>query len=244
MRLSSFARPVTLVLILSVIFSCKSETEIFNAEQLSQYMPLAIGKYITYRIDSTVFPNFGRSTEIHKYQVKHVIESQITDNLGRPSYRVFRYLRDTAGTQPWTPGGSYFITPQSDQVEIIEDNLRFIKLHAIIREGNNWKGNRFLPPDPYRPLYNFSNDDDIDEWDYNIDNLSSSFLYRGFTYPDVYTIEEADESFNYPNLDPNFYAARTRAVEKYSKNIGLVYREYELWEYQPNTGGSGGPYRT
>src|SRR5438045_8243892 len=86
--------------------SCSKKNEEFQSAPLSDYYPLQVGKYITYRVDSTIFTNFGRATQLHSYQVKHSIEAQLTDNLGRPAYRVFRYVRDTAGTQPWTPNGS------------------------------------------------------------------------------------------------------------------------------------------
>ncbi|MFI5133769.1 MAG: hypothetical protein ACHQEB_05505 [Chitinophagales bacterium] len=227
------------VLIVSVFFSCTRQTEVFHTDALSIYIPLQVGKYITYRVDSTVFTNFGRNEEIHSYQVKHVIDAQITDNLGRPSYRVYRYIRDTAATQSWAPNGTYFITPLTDQVELIEDNLRFIKLHLPVVEGNSWKGNKYLPPDPYISLYSFSNDDDMEDWDFYFDTLDSPFSYGGKNYTDVYSIEEASDSINVP-VNPAAYASMTRAVEKYSKNIGLVYREYTMWEYQPNTGGPGG----
>src|SRR5215207_8327818 len=83
------------------ITSCKKETEVFTTESIPDYLPLTVGKYITYRLDSTVFTNFGKNQEIHKYQVKHVVDIQTTDNLGRRSYRILRYLRDSAGNQPW-----------------------------------------------------------------------------------------------------------------------------------------------
>ena len=168
----------------------------------------------------------------------------ITDNLGRPSYRVFRYLRDTAGLQPWSQAGSFFITALSDQVELIEDNLRVIKMHLPIKNKFSWKGNKYLPSNPYGSLYTFSNDDNMDDWDFNYDGEPSSFSYGGKNYTGVYSIEEVNESLNVPITNANAYGIKTRAVEKYSKNIGLVYREYELWEYQPNPGGTGGPFKT
>jgi hypothetical protein len=233
-----------LLLTLITIVSCKSETEELATESLDEYRPLQPGKYITYRVDSMVFVEFGRVTEIHRYQVKHQVDALITDNLGRPSYRVYRYIRDSAGTQPWTPFGSYFVTVLADQLEEVDDNLRVIKLHLPIRDGFSWKGNNYLPDDPYGPLYNFSNDDNMEDWDFTYENLSSSFSYNGKNYTDVHTVEQVDEAFNVPITTPGAYAARSRSVEKYSKNIGLVYREFELWEYQPNTGGPGGPYKT
>ncbi len=233
-----------------LLFSCSEKKEQFETELLTEYVAPQPGKYITYRTDSMVFTNFGRNTEIHKYQEKHVIDALITDNLGRPAYRVFRYFRDSTDAfswteaQPWEPGGSYIITILPDQVEVTEDNLRFIKMHLPMREGFSWKGNKFLPADPYSTLYNFSNDDNMADWDYYFDSFNSGFSHAGQNYTNVWSIEAADEAYNVPITDVNAYAAKSRAVEKYAKGIGLVYREYELWEYQPNTGGSGGPYKT
>ncbi len=248
MRHPSFTRFSILALAVISLLSCNKKEE-YATDKLSDYIPLSTGKYITYRLDSMVFTNFGRNTEIHKYQVKHVIDAKINDNAGRPCYRVYVYIRDSAGLQPWVPAGNtYLITPLADQVEVTENNLRFIKIHAPITDAFSWKGNRYLPSDtcggPYCPLYKFSNDDEIQNWDFYYNGNASSFSYRGINYSNVITVEEANESFNVPIVVAGSYAARTRAVEKYAKNTGLVYREYELWEYQPNTGNPAGPYKT
>jgi hypothetical protein len=243
MKILSAQRLAITVILAAAFFSCNKKED-FQTASLSDYMPVVAGKYITYRLDSMVFTNFGRSVEVHKYQVKHQVDALITDNLGRPAYRVFRYIRDTAGIQPWVANGSYFITLLSDQAELSEDNLRFIKLHLPFRNGFTWKGNKFLPTDPYGPLFNFSNDDNMEDWDYIYDGEPSSFSYRGNNYSDVYTVEEANEAFNIPVTSAGSYGTKSRAVEKYARGVGLVYREYLLWEYQPNTGGSGGPYNT
>ena len=243
MRLQSITRLSLLAIVFTSLFSC-SEKEEFITDKINDYIILTPGKYITYRLDSLVFTNFGRTIETHRYQVKDQIDALITDNTGRPSYRVYRYLRDSLGTTPWQTNGTYFITLLSDQVELIEDNLRFIKMHMPVKDGFSWKGNKYLSADPYGTKYSFSNDDNMIDWDFYYDGQSSSFSYRGNNYSDVYSIEEANEAFNVPITSPASYAAKSRSVEKYSKTIGLVYREYELWEYQPNTGGAGGPYYT
>jgi hypothetical protein len=242
MRILSTLRLSLLAVTALTVFSC-DEKEEFVTEQITEYLPLTTGKYITYRLDSMVFTNFGRSTEIHKYQVKHLVDAKITDNLGRESYRVYRYLRDSAGTTPWVAAGSYFITPLADQIEVIEDNLRFIKMHMPLKNGFSWKGNRYLPTDPYGSDYQFGNDDAMEDWDFYYDGEATSFSYRNNNYTDVFTVEEVDEALNAPVTIPAAYGSKSRAVEKYSKNIGLVYREYELWEYQPNTTGPGGPFK-
>src|SRR5258708_27533841 len=187
-------------------------------------MPLQPGKYITYRVDSTVFTNFGRTTEIHKYLVKHVVDAQVTDNLDRQGFRIYRYITDSTGTQPWQPNGSYFITVLNDRVELIEDNLRVIKIHTPVRDGNTWKGNTYLASNPYGSFYSFSNDDNMADWNFSFAGpLPSSLAIQGKTYNDVYTILEDDESD--PVTGPSDYGSVSFGEEIYSKNIGLVYRE-------------------
>ncbi len=241
MRSQFLNRILLLVLLPVLFFSCNKQTlENFQNEPLSDYLPLQAGKYITYRVDSLVFTNFGRNEETHSYLVKHIIDAQITDNLGRPSYRVFRYTNDTTASGPWIPTGSYFVTPLKSDIEVIEDNLRFIKLHLPISEKTKWKGNKYLSPSPYSTLYSFSNDDDIQDWDYQFDTEDSTFSYGGKNYSSVCSVEEANESFNVPITNQAAYASYTRAVERYSKNIGLIFRDYTMWEYQPYTGSGGG----
>lgn len=232
----------TLSFSLFVFIGCTKNTETFQTEPLSNFYPQQVGKYYTYRLDSTVFTNFGRTETIRKYQVKHTIESQITDNLGRPSFRILRSIRDSAGLQPWVPSGTYFVTPLPFSIETVEENLRFIKLVQPIRKDYKWKGNRYISTNPYGSLYNFSNDDNMYDWDYVYADFQSSTSITGKIFKDVYTVEQANESINVPIVSTSSYASLTRSVEKFAKNIGLVYREHTLWEYQPNPGGPS-PYK-
>jgi hypothetical protein len=232
------------ILFLFPILSCdKTVLDEFSSAPISSYIDLTVGKYITYRLDSTVLTNSGRSEEIHAYQVRHMVDAQITDNLGRPSYRIVRQLRDSAGTSPWIDNGTYLITPLQDQLEVVEDNLRFIKLHIPFNLKFKWKGNRYISSDPYSAAYSFSNDDNMEDWDYTYAQFEASTSIGGRSLSDVYTITQIDESLNAPVTNINSYGARNYSVEKYAKNVGLVSREYILWEYQPNTGMPGGGYK-
>lgn len=252
MRFLSLKISIATAILFSVALnSCTDKKDDFALAPVTDYLqPLEPGKYITYRVDSLVFTNFGANQEIHKYQQKHVVEARITDNLGRPSWKIVRYIRDSVDATSWTPAqawipnGSYFITVTNDQLEVIEDNLRIIRLHLPIKEGFSWNGNLFLGSNPYNSLYRFSNDDYMHTWEYYYNEIGASFSYGNKVYNDVLTVEIEDEVDNVPIADPTAYASRTRAVDRYSKNIGLVYREWTMWEYQPNTTGPGGPYKT
>jgi hypothetical protein len=234
MRFISTFRISLLAIITISLFSCKGKKEEFVSEKLTDYMPLQPGKYITYRLDSLVYTNFGTIAVTRRYQVKHVIDALITDNIGRPSYRVYTYIRDSAGTQLWGASGSYFITPLATQNEVIDDNMRVVKLHLPIKEGYQWPGNTYLADDPYYPGYDFNNDNDIKAWDFTYDIFEPATSYRGQNYTDVFTVVQQDDHANAPVTDVNSYGFNTLSIEKYSKNIGLVYRKYELWDYQTN----------
>ncbi len=225
------------------LFSCKEEFEDFKAASAEDYsITLQPGKYITYRLDSLVFTQQGRSEETHSYQERHIVDLKITDNLNRPSYRVYRSLRDLAGTQPWRPSGSYLITPLENSVEVIEDNLRTIKLISPVKEGTTWKGARFFGSEPYSSLYNFSNDDNIADWDFTIESEKETIILNSQTINEVVSLTAINESLNVPITDARSYASKTLLQEKFAKGIGLIFQEYILWEYQPNLNGT--PYKT
>ena len=234
MRFLSTFCTILLSLTTFILFSCSNKTEDFTSEPISDYIPLQTGKYITYRLDSLVFTNFGRNLETHRYQVKNVIDVQMTDNQGRPTYRVYSYIRDSAGTQSWNPNGTYYITPLANQIEVSDDNFRIIKMHLPIKSGFTWKGNAYLPTDPYESLnpYN-SYDFGMSDWEFIYDGETEpAASLQGRTYNDVLTVEQRDEHFNAPVTDIHLYGSKDRSVEKYSKNIGLVYRKHVLWDYQ------------
>ena len=229
-------------LLLISVFSCSDKKEEFPTEALPEYFPLEPGKFITYRIDSLVFTNFQRDIEVHSYEVKHVVDAEIVDNQNRPTYRVYRFLRNADGTGEWANNGSYLVTPLPDRIEVVEDNLRFIKLHAPLREGYNWKGNSYLHLDPYG-TYKFTLFGYMRNWEYSYDSFNSSFEYEGEMYNDVWTVEQEDYGENFPVTEPARPGGKIRAVEKYARNIGLVFKEYTIVEYEPNTTGPEPYYR-
>ncbi|HEX8314379.1 MAG TPA: hypothetical protein VF609_05280 [Flavisolibacter sp.] len=216
-----------------LLFSCKKETEVLETVAPSTYFPTSTGKYISYRLDSTVVINFGGNIVVKSYQEKHQVDALTTDNLGRPAYRVFRFTRDTLGTTAWQPSGTYFITPTENAVEVIENNLRFLKLAGPVTEGKTWTGNKFLPLDPYGPLYEFFNDDGMVDWEYFYESTGNATI-NGKQYQNVLTVEQINDVSNIPvTVDAVGY--KNRAVEKYAKGIGLVYQELLMLEYQPTS---------
>lgn len=237
-----------LLLLTVLLFSCKKETELFDdydyqPERLQELLPLQTGKFITYRLDSTVFTNFNQNKEVHSYQEKQLLDAEITDNLGRKGFRIFRFLRNQEGTSPWLAAGSYVIVPTKNSVEVIENNLRQVVLLLPLQQYFSWKGNRYLANNPYSSMYNFSNDNSMNEWDYTYDGVDETIELNGQTIDHVYTVSVVNESTNVPLSSPDEYASINFVENKYAKNIGLVFQQNIMWEYQPNTGNAS-PYYT
>ena len=219
--------------IILLLASCNKKVD-FASESINDYYPLQVGNYITYDLDSTVVINFGQGSvafAINHYQAKDVVDAPITDNLDRPGFRIIRYLR-TDSSQPWAPNNVFMAIPTRNSIEYVEDNLRFLILMMPIRQDFPWPGHSYLPYNPYLS-YNFANADFMSKWNYVYDSIDVPLTINSITIDSTLKVAEMDSQTSDPILQPGGYAERTYAVEKYGKGIGLIYKEFIHWEYQP-----------
>ena len=209
--------------------SCK-KTETFNSPTLSDYYPLKTGKYITYQLDSLVYLAFGTRDTTISYQVKYLTDSLITDNQGRPAFRIYRFIRKNEN-QDWTPDAAFMAVTTGNNLEFIENNLRYIKLQLPIKDNFSWKGNSYI--DTYSA---FSMLRYLDNWDYVYSNVNGFDTVGSFNLDNTLTVNQRDETIGLPD-EPMSYSERNLSLEKYAKGIGMVYRKFFHSEYQPNNGG-------
>lgn len=223
-----------LAAIVLMLAACDKK-ETYPSAELSEYLNLEVGKFVRYRLDSTIIINFGQKDTVTKYQAKDVVEGTLTDNLGRPGWRVVRYVSDTNGVAPWTPIATFLVTPERETVEVIDNNLRFRKLRLPINEGFNWKGNSAI--DTYS---SGSEVRYLDDWDYTYEGVGAPFtVWNNKVVDNTITVNQRDEIIGFPS-DPNAYSEKTVSKEVYGAGIGMVYKEFLHWEYQPPTGGNPG----
>jgi len=221
------------ILLLAVVFSaCENSKEEFITESYKEYFPLSIGKSITYRIDSLVFTKSGSQIETHKYQVKHTVHSEVTDNQGSKTFIINRQIRDETGTTPWIENGSYTVTQLEDQVEVVENNLRVIKLHSPMKKNFSWRGNAYLPTSPYRPSFDMDAGSDMNQWQFTYSNFGDTSV-NGQQYQNVWTVAQNNYVLNIPPPSANSIGVKEVGLEQYAKGIGLVYKTYEIYERQP-----------
>lgn len=227
----------SLLALLVVISSCEKETDNTEYDNPTDYFQLEIGKYVIYRLDSLKFTNFGMDEVISSYQAKEVVEGTTTDLLGRPAWRVQRYLRPLNSTNEddWKESVAYEVIEGDNILEVYEGNLRFVKLQGPIKEGRSWLGNGYLPDEPYNQ-YEFNITEGMDTWDYSCESVGATEELNGKTYDNTITITQVNDSTDVPVIDINQPGSKTVWIEKYARNIGLIYRDVALWEYQPSVG--------
>jgi hypothetical protein len=224
--------------LLSIFFiSCKKEKINYSTESVNDYFPMQVGKYITYDLDSTIFLPFGSRDTIISYQVQDRVDGQITDNLGRAGYRIIRYIRQDT-SQEWAPNNTFMVVPTNNSIEYVENNLRFLKLEAPIRQDFSWKGNSYID------TYSINSDlKYLDDWDYIYDSIDVPLTINNLVIDSTIKVSERDEFLGDDPANPaTVYAEKTFSEEKYGKGIGMIYREFLHWEYQGPQPGIPGYY--
>lgn len=229
-----------------IIASCSEKKVDYTVPGLEEYFPVTVGKYITYRLDSTVLTQFGADTIVRHYRVRDLVDAEITDGLGRKAYRVLRTISDSAGVTPYVNNNTFMFVPQQgDWTERVENNLRFMSLRNPISEGFTWKGNSFIDAlsvnSPVRYLY---------DWDYVYQDVGKPFTVGGHTYENTITILQRDEEFPEGPFDKTQpYKQWDYSIEVYAKGVGLVYKNFDhkVWQGPATSGDHGywedGSYR-
>lgn len=216
--------------------ACEKESEVFKTEKIKDYYPLVIGKFITYKLDSTVYLNLGTKKEVRTYLVQDKIDAVITDNLGRPSFKVKRTIRSKVDTTKWMDLMSYLVTYDSTRLEVVQDNQRYLKLVEPITNGFNWKGNAFINTAGI-PAIQY-----LEDWLYTYEKVRRPFTANGISYTETVTVNQRSDTSGKPS-DKNFYFEINHSKEVYSKSIGLIFKDFlhEAWQ-PPNASSPGGYY--
>ena len=222
-------------LVILAFNACKKSSEDFKTDDLGKYYPLETGKYITYRLDSLIYTEFGTNTEIHSYEVKYQVDGAVTDNLNRPAYRIFRYIRNSAAAA-WVPDNSFLAVNTGTSIEFIENNMRFLKLKQPLRNNFSWKGNSFIDTYSLNSQVKY-----LDDWDYIYDSVGVQNQVENFTFDSALVVNQRDEIYG-DLADPSIYTEINFAQEKYAAGIGMVYKKFFHAEYQPPVPGQGGHY--
>ena len=231
-------KKILLPCIASLLFfsACKKDPEVLDAPPVSDFAPLEVGKYITYQLDSVRYIPFTLQQITISYEAKFIVDAAITDNLGRPAYRIVREIRRNP-TDAWVPDNSFTATPIDNGYEFVDNNLRFLKMRGPVKDGFTWKGNSYI-----NTTSQFADFTYLDGWDYMYDSVAAPLTLGAINLENTIKIAQRDDIVGNPD-DPNSYSEINYGAEYYAKGIGLVYKRLFHSEYQPpTTTGSIGSY--
>lgn len=212
------------VLTLLLLSTCaKPATETVDLNYGYDYYPLAVGRSWTYEVDSILYRE-GRGEVVAdstRTLVREVVTDSLPDNTGQVLYTIERYERRRT-EDPWTIRAVWTASRSGQQAFRTEDNLRFIKLVFPVRAGREWNGNAYLPVGLTFPLGS-RQVEVFKEWRSSLSEVGRPAKVGDLRFDDVATVELAD-----------FETAieLRRAVEQYARGVGLVYREWMIFDTQ------------
>jgi hypothetical protein len=179
------------------------------------YFPDDVGRYVVYNVDSFYYDDFNNRIDTTKFQLKEKIQSIFTDNQGRPAIRLERYVKYFNDTVPyasmsWQLRNVWTETKTKTTAEKVEENVRYVKLVFPVNETQRWDGNaqNTLGEETYK--YNFFG------FPRTVGNIH---------FDSVLQVDQQNEE----NLLTKKYY-----IEKYAKNVGLIYKQIIDVESQPD----------
>jgi hypothetical protein len=194
--------------------SCKKEKD--PAPDMGyNYFPEKPGKYVVYDVDSFYYDDVTFSIDTFKFQIKEKIESVYSDNQGRPTLRLERYVKYHNDTVPysamsWTLKDVWAANRLATTAEKVEENVRYIKLAFPVRDGQQWNGNA-------QNTYGTQN--------YTYQYFDQPRTIAGVAFDSVLQVNQQ----NYETL-----ISKALFIERYARRTGMVFRQNILVESQPN----------
>ena len=241
-KANTFMKHTIVYLFLIAIFfaGCSSKVADYKLDPLTNWHPTTVGKFITYKVDSTIFINFGTAKVVRTGFVKDVFEQAVTDNLGRPSTRITRYFKRNL-TDSWANANTFYatITDNGNTAEYIENNLRYIRLKNPVRNDFSWLGNSFI-------IETNSSSNDLDylrSWNYTYKNIDAPYTVNAVTIPQTITVQQANSVIG-DTLNPASVSEINKSIEVFGKGIGLIFKDFYHAEYQPASSGGSAGYRS
>lgn len=201
----SFKKAGYLLLFCVSLYAC-SKDMVITQDIGYNYFPVKVGKYVVYDVDSILYDRFKHDTTVYKYQIKEQIDSVITDNSGRSTLKIIRYIKKFSDTlsydsMPWKLKDVWMANRTETTVEQVEENIRLVKLIFPVRQDKIWNGN----------AYNFN-----ESIDYQYTDVDVSDKYGNLYFDSTLFVTQIN---NENAIEKQYY------VEVYARNVGMIYKQ-------------------
>lgn len=182
------------------------------------YYPGTIGSYIIYDVDSVSYTKVPtEDTLSYKFQIKEKMDTLYYDNQGRPTIKIIRYKKVYNDSIPysqmsWELQDVWHANITKTTAEVVEENVRYIKLAFPAKKNVSWNGNA---------------QNTIGEWSYKYTAFNEPATVGGISFEK--TLDVTQKYFLSAINKENY-------KERYAKGVGMIYRIIENYDYQDGNG--------
>ena len=223
---NKFSAIVLIVFCGLLLIRCTSKYDLVT-DHISDYTNLGVGKYVIYKLDSTVTLPFGTGFTVNSYTVKDSIEALITDNLNRPAYRIVRYVWNEPA-HVWNNSNTFMAIQTANTFEYVENNMRQVRLVSPIVDNFSWNGNSSIGVSPFQFG---SKDASYLDWVFSYSNVNMPFKVGNLNFDTTITVVQYDSTENKP-FSANNLNNYSHSYEVYAKGVGKIFQDLFSWEYQ------------
>lgn len=184
-----------------IAVSCKKDKVLPPVDMGYNYFPINVGHWVAYQVDSIVWDDFTQRVDTFHYKIKEVVESEFTDNEGRNTQRIERYIKPS-DTTAWQIKNVFYWNRTPSVGEKTEQNVKYAKLIFPVVKNEKWNGN----------MYNVFD--------------AQSYKYSYVDKPDDYNSLSFDSTLSVLQRDEEYAISKDYAEEIYARNVGMIYKRY------------------
>ena len=188
------------ILILNII-SCKKDSGDTVQELSSDYFPMNQYSYIDYAVTEITYDDFFNPVKIDtiNYELRVEVDSLKLNQNGFSEAQLIRSVRES-DTSNWRVADVWFARKSNTKLEVVEENINFIKMVYPVGKDKTWDGNAMntMPEQIYSYL-----------------EVNSEVTIREILFPNVVKVERGrilnlieDESHQ----------------EWYAEGLGMIYK--------------------
>lgn len=215
---------ICLLLTLFCFVGCENVTEdVVLDSDGSAYFPLENNLFWIYQVDSVIYSKLGDDRDTTSSFVKEEIIEVFVDQLQDTVYRIERSVSPTSNYD-WTVVDIWAAQKDQAKATRTEENLKYMKLVFPLKENISWNGNSFITED----VKIFVGGETLDffiDWDYRVRSIEPNAEVGENNYNEVATIINADSG-------ENELIHRRFVLEKYAKDVGLIYKKHIILDTQ------------
>jgi hypothetical protein len=170
------------------------------------YFPLRKGAYLVYDVEHITY-ELGVPDTL-RYQLRTVVIDSFRNVEGSFTY-VIQRTRKYAGTTTWVSDGTWSARLTDVEAVVTEGSTPYVRLRFPVQTGTEWNGNSYN--DEVNPGTGTGQDL------YVIKSSGETCDANGMIFEDCLTVIQEDNQ--------EFIIYRDERIEKYARNIGLIFKE-------------------